>query len=208
MATPKSQRIGIWIITFVLAAGTLGSFLVMGLSVQNQSVDQKKLQDAYSKYELDVAQQTFQLSGKYYEEFSKYNTEVASFDSEGVKELVKRDLKVGDGEEIKSDTDYSAYYIGWNPKGVIFDQSISEGSLKAPISKGGLIEGWDEGVIGMKFGGVREITIPSEKAYGETGSGDNIPANTPIKFVIMIIPKVQAVEMPQILKDYYASYGQ
>lgn len=208
MATPKSQRIGIWVITFVLAAGTLGSFLVMGLSVQNQSVDQKKLQKAYSDYQLDVANQTYELSGKYYEEFSKYSSQVAAFDDSNVKDLVKEDLKIGNGEEIKSDTNYSAYYIGWNPKGVIFDQSISDGSLKAPISGGNLISGWNEGVIGMKVGGVRILTIPSDKAYGETGSGENIPANTPIKFVIMIIPKVQDVEMPKILKDYFASQGQ
>ncbi len=208
MATPKSQRIGIWVITFVLAAGTLGSFLVMGLSVQNQAVDQKKLQEAANQYQLDAAQQTYELSGKYYAEFNKYSSEVAVYDAEGVKELEKQDLKIGDGEEVKADTEYSAYYIGWNPKGVIFDQSISDGSLKAPISGGNLIEGWNEGVIGMKMGGVRELAIPSEKAYGSTGSGEDIPADTPIKFVIMVIPKVQEVEMPQILKDYYSSYGQ
>jgi FKBP-type peptidyl-prolyl cis-trans isomerase len=118
------------------------------------------------------------------------------------------DLKVDDGATLISTTAYSAYYIGWNPKGVVFDQSIENGALKAPITGGNLITGWNEGVVGMKIGGVREITIPSDKAYGATGSGDNIPPNTPIKFVVMVIPKVSDIPMPQILQDYYNSQQQ
>ncbi|HPF30715.1 MAG TPA: FKBP-type peptidyl-prolyl cis-trans isomerase [Candidatus Saccharibacteria bacterium] len=207
MATPKSQRIGIWIIAFVLAAGTLGSFLVMGLSVKNGQVDNERLQEAFNNYQLKVAEQTYELSSKYYVEFKEYASKVSSFDADTVKELSKVDIKFGDGEEIKEGTDYNAYYIGWNPKGVIFDQSISENSLKEPISSGNMIEGWEEGVIGMKVGGVRELTIPSDKAYGETGKGDDIPANTPLKFIIMIIPKVEEVEIPEVLKKYYSSMG-
>jgi FKBP-type peptidyl-prolyl cis-trans isomerase len=208
MATPKSQRIGIWIIAIVMTLGMLGSFLVMGLSVKNQSVDTAQLQTAYNQYQLALATQATDLSSKYYEKFSNYTSLPATFTASDVKTLVKEDLKVGTGAEIKSSTAYSAYYIGWNPKGVVFDESISSGSLKSPISSGGsLITGWTEGVIGMKIGGVRELTIPSDKAYGATGSGTNIPANTPIKFVIMAIPKAPDV-MPEILKEYYAANSQ
>jgi hypothetical protein len=49
---------------------------------------------------------------------------------------------------------------------------------------------------GMKIGGVRELTIPSDKAYGETGSGDNIPPNTPIRFIVMAIPLPATIEQP------------
>ena len=60
----------------------------------------------------------------------------------------------------------------------------------------------------MKVGGVRELTIPSDMAYGETGSGEDIPANTPLKFVVMAIPPVEEIPLPQILKDYYKrQYG-
>jgi FKBP-type peptidyl-prolyl cis-trans isomerase len=207
MATPLSQRVGIWAIAIVLTLGTLGSFLVMALSIQNQKIDQKQLEKAYGEYQLDIASQAMDLSGKYYGEFSKYASVPAVFDADSVKELVKKDLKIGDGKEIKSDTAYNAYYIGWNPKGVIFDQSIADGKLKAPIAGGNLITGWNEGVIGMKIGGIRELTIPSEKAYGSTGSGENIPADTPLKFIVMIIPKVEEVPVPKILSDYYKSLG-
>ena len=65
----------------------------------------------------------------------------------------------------------------------------------------GVIEGWREGIKGMKIGGVRIITIPSEKAYGETGSKDatgkeTIPANTPLKFLVMAVPTPAEISMP------------
>jgi len=207
MATPRSQRIGILIIAIVMIAGTLGSFLVMGLSINNQKIDQAQLEKASNDYKLKVAMQTMELSGKYYGDFSAYMSIPASFSADDITELTTKDLKIGDGEEIKSGDLYNAYYIGWNPKGVIFDQSITNGTLKEPITGGNLIIGWEEGVIGMKVGGVRELTIPSDKAYGATGSGENIPANTPIKFIVMIIPKVEEIPVPEILQQYYANYS-
>lgn len=205
MATPKSQRIGIWIIAIVLMAGTFGSFLVMGLSINNQKIDQNQLQDSYNDYQTKVAAQAKELSDKYYTEFSQYTSVPAVFNANDITGLTTNDLKVGDGADVTSTTGYNAYYIGWNPKGVVFDQSIASGALKSPIAGGNLVAGWDEGVVGMKIGGVREINIPSDKAYGTTGSGDNIPPNTSIKFVVMIIPKITEVPVPQILLDYYQS---
>jgi FKBP-type peptidyl-prolyl cis-trans isomerase len=216
MATPKSQRVGIWIIAIVLTIGTLGSFLAIVLGNQNKTTDQANLQKAYSDYQAKstdystkVAAQTKALSDKYYSVLSQYSSIPAAFSASGIKTLGKQDLNIGEGSEITTKTDYSAYYIGWNPKGVIFDQSIDKGALKAPLTVpagSSMIIGWKEGVLGMKVGGVRELTIPSSMAYGAAGSGDNIPANTPIKFVVLIIPKIDVippVQMPQILIDYY-----
>lgn len=205
MATPKSQRIGIWIIAIVLAVGTLGSFLAMIVGNQNNATDQSNILNIQKEYQTKVDTQTKGLSDKYYGEINKYATTPAVFSADSVKKLEKTDLKIGDGTEIKSGTKYSAYYIGWNPKGIIFDQSIEKGALKAPIAGGGLLPGWEEGIIGMKFGGIRELTIPSDKAYGKTGSGENIPANTPIKFIVLVIPKVTDVTMPTELLQYYQS---
>jgi len=205
MATPKSQQIGIWIIATFMIIGALGSSLMIVLSNQNQAADSANLQTISKEYSAKVATQTTELSNKYYSEFSKYATTPVVFTADDVKSLSKIDLKVGEGTEIKADTAYSAYYIGWNPKGVIFDQSISGGTLKVPIAGGNLITGWNEGVIGMKFGGIREISIPSDKAYGATGAGENIPANTPIKFIVMVIPKVTDVPVPMELLQYSQS---
>ena len=205
MATPRSQQIGIWVIAVTLTIGTLGSFLAMILGSQNQATDQARLKKMDSEYRIKVSTQTKALSDKYYGEFSQYATIPTTFNAADVKELVKTDLKIGDGAEIKSGTPYSAYYIGWNPKGVIFDQSIKNGALIAPILGGEFITGWNEGIIGMRFGGIRELTIPSDKAYGSTASSADIPANTPLKFIIMIIPKVTDVPMPAELLEYYQS---
>ena len=203
MATPKSQRVGIWVIAIVLTLGTLGSFLVMALSVQNQKVDQNQIQKLTADYQAATAKQAKNLSDKYYKEFSKYATKPAVYDAATIKEVSISDIKIGIGEVLKANTAYSAYYIGWNPKGVVFDQSIDGDKLKSPIAGGNLITGWNEGVLGMKVGGIREISIPSEKAYGASGSGENIPANTPIKFIVMVIPKVTEIPIPQALLDYY-----
>jgi len=57
----------------------------------------------------------------------------------------------------------------------------------------------------MKVGGVRELTIPASLAYGEQGSGADIPANTPIKFILMIIPTPATIQpSPELLKYYQA----
>ena len=82
--------------------------------------------------------------------------------------------------------------------------------MKAPFtaSPGQVIKGWSNGVVGMKVGGVRELTIPSEQGYGATGSGASIPPNTPLKFVMMVIPTPEQVEVPQELIDLYSRMQQ
>lgn len=201
MSTSRSQRIGIWVIAVVMTVGTIGSFFVVILANNNSAKDQQQQLDAqklYTDYQNKVQAQGDELSKQYYPIFSQYKSIPAAFDAASVKSLATEDLKVGDGEEIKSGTAYSAYYIGWNPKGKVFDQSIDGEKLKPPIAGGNLIPGWNEGVIGMKMNGVRLITIPADKAYGSTGSGEDIPPNTPIKFVVMVIPKPAEIPMPNI----------
>ena len=208
MATSKSQRIGIWVIAVVLTVGTIGSFFVAILANNNNQSDQKmtqsqreKLQKIFEEYQAKVKAQSDELSNKYYPTFSQYSGRVGAFNADDVKSVSHEDLLAGDGEEIKDGTKYSAYYIGWNPEGKIFDQSIEGGKLKMPIQGQGLIEGWTEGVKGMKLGGVRLITINADKAYGDKGSGDLIPPHTPIKFVVMAIPNPEQIPIPAELQS-------
>lgn len=207
MATSQSQRIGIWIIAVVLAIGTIGSFFVAILANNNAQIDQnaqKQKQEQYNKeyteYQAKVDAQASELSKKYYSQFSEYVTEVGKFNADDVTSLKTKDLKVGDGKEIKKDTEYSAYYIGWNTEGKIFDSSIDGSKLKSPIRGTGLIKGWMDGVIGMKMGGVRLLTIPSDEAYGSGGSGDLIKPDMPIKFVVMVIPSPPEIPTPDFTK--------
>lgn len=215
MATTKTQRIGIWIIAVFMAVGTIGSFAIIALANQNQQSDQARVneltaeyQKANDEYQAKLAVQTTELSEKYYETFNQYSSRPATFDKDSVTELETEDIVVGDGEAITSESTFTAYYIGWTPDGKIFDSSLNNGSLKAPINvqPGGVIEGWTKGVDGMKVGGVREITIPSDLGYGENGSGELIPPNTPLKFVVMIIPAPEQIAQPDIpdeLMRYY-----
>lgn len=202
MATPKKQRIGIWIIAAVMLVGTLGSFAVMVLANENNQKDQAEQQKYYDEYMKQQKEQQAkadaegkELSNKYYDQFAAYKDTPAAFEKDSVGDTVTtKDLKVGDGALIGEGTKYKAYYVGWTPRGTVFDSSIQNGSLKTPINTAdlSLIEGWNQGVIGMKVGGIREITIPSDLAYGEEGSGDKIDPNTPIKFIVMIIETVEA----------------
>lgn len=218
MATKTSQRVAIWVIAVVMFVGTIGSFFVIILQNNNATVDQERMQtltDAYRKdyeaYEAKAAEQGKALSAQYFAEFNSYATRVAAFNKDEVTELKTEDLKVGEGADIDLDAGASVYYIGWNPDGKIFDGSIEGESLKAPfvVTNGSVIEGWTEGLKGMKVGGVRELTIPADKAYGETGSGEDIPANTPIKFVVMVIQPGEVLKQPEIpeeLMNYYGNY--
>ena len=145
MSTSRSQRIGIWIIAVVLAIGTIGSFFVVILANDNQSKDQASAQKLYAEYQAKVQAQTDELSKKYYGTLSEFASRVASYNADEVTSLTTVDLKEGDGETIGDNTTYSAYYIGWNPEGKIFDQSIDGTKLKAPLPGSGLIKGWTEG---------------------------------------------------------------
>lgn len=215
MATRKSQRIGIWVIAIALTIGTLGSFAVMVLATQNSAQTQARLKElstqykkATDEYQAKLDAQAAELSKHYFAEFSQYAGRPGMFERDGVKTLASEDLKTGDGTALGKDATFAAYYIGWTPNGKVFDSSIKDGALKAPITAapGGVIKGWTKGVEGMKVGGVREITIPSDDAYGEQGQGDTIPPNTPLKFVIMVVPTPPTIPQPEVpkeLMDYY-----
>lgn len=217
MATPKSQRIGIWVIAIVMLVGTIGSFLVMILANKNNAVDQAHIQQLatqyqaqYKAYQDKVNAQATQLSGQYFTTFDAYASLPAAFNKDAVTTLQKTDLKQGDGQTLDGNTAFTAYYIGWTPDGKVFDSSINGSQLKAPLNAapGGVIAGWMQGVSGMKVDGVRELTIPADLAYGSSGSGSTIPPNTPLKFVIMVIPTPPAIsepQPPQDLVNYYNS---
>jgi len=222
VASARGQRIGIWIIAIVMTVGTIGSFIVIILANNNNKVDTDRktlLTNEYNQqvkdYQAKVDAQTAALSAQYYDTFSPYASEVGTFDKDNSSTLVKNDLVVGTGDAITQTSSYAAYYIGWLPDGTIFDQSIDNGKLKAPLpvtANAGVIDGWATGVVGMKVGGIREITIPGPQAYPSGQPSQNgsvaIPAESPLKFVIMIIPKPETIPQPQPSAELLKLYGQ
>lgn len=207
MATSKKQRIGIWAIAVLMGVGTIGSFAMIVLQNSNAQRDDAKVKELTAQYEADQKKHDEELAAKYYPTVSEYMSRPAEFNAEEVTELKTEDLVVGEGEEITEDSSYKAYYIGWTPDGNIFDSSIKDGALSAPldVTPGGMIEGFSKGAIGMKIGGIREITIPSDQAYGESGQGADIAPNTPLKFIVYIIPTPEGVSMPEELLKYYTT---
>lgn len=236
MATKNSQRIGIWVIAIAMLVGTVGGFLVMILAPQNKAADQARLDELTAEYQADLEdyqakveerdqKMIDELSPKYFKDVKSYESRVGSFDGDGVDELKIDDLKAGSGEVISSETKFAAYYIGWNSEGKIFDSSFNDDktSLGAPLihegdgvwtfpggQQGGVIDGWNEGVKGMKIGGVRELTIPSDMAYGDSGQGEDIEPGATIKFVMMVIPAPDTgdeIERPKMSDEYKKLYS-
>lgn len=84
-------------------------------------------------------------------------------------ELVITDLVVGDGDEAKPGDTVTVHYAGVEyESGEEFDSSWGRGeSIQFPLR--GLIQGWQDGIPGMRVGGRRELVIPPRLAYGESG---------------------------------------
>jgi FKBP-type peptidyl-prolyl cis-trans isomerase len=96
------------------------------------------------------------------------------------------DIKEGSGEPVKADSTVTAHYTGaLASTGVIFQSSKDTGQpFSSPLS--GLIQGWQEGIPGMKPGGVRRLMIPAAQAYGSQEK-PGIPANSDLVFDIELV---------------------
>ena len=99
------------------------------------------------------------------------------------------DLTVGNGAEAKAGQTAVVHYTGWLMDGKKFDSSKDRGQpFSFPLGGGRVIRGWDEGVVGMKVGGKRELIIPPELGYGARGTpGGPIPPNATLKFEVELL---------------------
>ena len=89
------------------------------------------------------------------------------------------DLKVGSGPMADTGQSVSVHYTGWLPDGTKFDSSLDRGEpLAFVLGTGRVIKGWEEGLVGMRVGGKRKLTIPPDLAYGADGKGPIPPGAT------------------------------
>lgn len=106
------------------------------------------------------------------------------------------DVKEGKGDAVKPSAKVKVHYTGWLTNGEIFDSSVER---KEPISFGldGVIKGWQEGIPGMKVGGVRRLKIPAELAYGNRKVG-GIPPGSTLVFEVELLETESKPELPDL----------
>jgi FKBP-type peptidyl-prolyl cis-trans isomerase len=104
-------------------------------------------------------------------------------------ELKVTDINVGDGAEASAGQTAVVHYVGVAfSSGEEFDASWSRGEPFAfPLGGGRVIAGWDQGVVGMKVGGRRQLVIPPHLGYGDRGAGAAIPPGETLIFVVDLL---------------------
>ena len=109
--------------------------------------------------------------------------------------LQYEDTKVGDGADAVAGQNVKVHYTGWlydptakDNRGKKFDSSKDRGQPFAfGLGQGQVIQGWDEGVQGMKVGGTRMLVIPAALGYGARGAGGAIPPNATLLFEVDLL---------------------
>lgn len=216
LRTSTKQRIVIIVIAILTLVSTILAYLLIvlaGNKSENNVADDPELvalEEEYNAKQSEYNEYSATLASQYFDEFNSYRSQVKAYNattanSDGLKTV---DLKEGTGRELaEDDTDYFAYYIGWCADESVFDSSFNDSdsptTLNAPLYAGvGLIEGWNQGVLGMKIGGVREISIPAELAYGDTQEICG-GTNSPLKFIVMPITDEQLSNLNNELEEIY-----
>lgn len=102
--------------------------------------------------------------------------------------LQYEDMVVGSGKMAEPGMNVSVHYTGWLTDGTKFDSSLDRNqAFQFQLGAGMVIRGWDEGVKGMRIGGKRKLTIPSDMGYGAQGAGGVIPPNATLVFDVELL---------------------
>lgn len=218
LKTSPKQRFFIILIAVLMLGSIIASYAAIvisgsqgGTTGESTEIDDAKVaeyEEAYNKIQAEFTEKTkddYAIFSKYLSEVKGYNESAANED--GVK---TRDLVKGSGDKVGEDN-YLAYYVGWCADETVFDSSFDDNDNPTGFAKIldpslGMIEGWDQGVSGMRLGGVREITVPGELAYGdqmEICGG----YNKPLKFIVMAVENTEErKELSEKLDEAYMRY--
>ncbi len=225
LKTSVKQRIIIGAIAVIMVGSFIASYAAIiinsskGSSSASSGISDEKKAQYEASYQEKMAEFK-ELTKSDYKKFIAQKDVIRSYNeaSANTSGVQTKDLVVGSGRTLEEgDKDYLAYYVGWCADESIFDSSFDDkdnptqfkGALDASM---GLIEGWNAGVIGMKLGGIRRITIPGELAYGdrtEICGG----YNKPLRFLVMAVEKKDPLKTAAAnletayIKYQYAQYG-
>lgn len=100
--------------------------------------------------------------------------------------LYVEDVEVGDGPVARRDSRVWIHYVGWLPDGTVFDASVGGDPYHLRLGGREVIRGWNEGIVGMKRGGVRRLVVRPGLGYGSSARGD-IPAGSTLVFRLELI---------------------
>ena len=224
LKTSTKQRVVIIIIAVLMLGSMIAGYAAVILNgaksgSSSSQVDEAKMAEYEMAYDAKAAEFAAATRADF-EEFRSFRSEVKAYNETSANSggLTFRDLKRGDGRKLaEGDTDYLAYYVGWCADGTVFDASFDDKdnptSFRTALNASqGLIEGWNNGVVGMRINGVREITIPGELAYGDSTEICG-GYNKPLKFIVMAKAnegelKTLAEELDAaMMRLQYAQYG-
>lgn len=203
LKTSPKQRFFIILIAVIMLGSIIASYIAIVINGNKSNTDangeagkisEEKTAEYQADYEAKLAE--FEEATKSdFNELVKYKSEVKAYNetTANTNGVQSRDLKEGNGRELADDdSNYMAYYIGVCADGSIFESSFDNSDNPTRISEYGLldlsqmslIEGWYMGMADAKIGGVREITVPGELAYGDSKEICG-GTNKPLKFIIL-----------------------
>lgn len=216
LKTSGKQRFFIILIAILMLGSVIAGYAAIiingskSTSDTNSEVDEAKVAEyeaAYNKVQKEFSDATKED----YDKFIAFKSNIkgyneSSANSDGLK---TNDLVKGTGEKITDgSTNYLAYYVGWCADESVFDSSFDDNENPTGFARildpsMGLIEGWTQGVEGMRLEGIREITIPGELAYGDSMEicGGK---NKPLKF--MIFAKEKNEKLTKLSNDLEEAY--
>ena len=112
---------------------------------------------------------------------------------EPITQLKIEDVVVGTGDPVKKGDTLRVHYTGWLPDGTQFDSSLERGQpFEFTLGQGMVIEGWEQGLLGMRVGGKRHLYIPPELGYGASGVGNVIPPNSSLVFEVELLAIIKS----------------
>lgn len=231
LKTSLKQRIFIGAIAVLMLGSVIAGYALIvangGKTSATTDDDSTTIsEEKIAKYEAEYEAKTAEIADATkndqdnYNKFISYKSEIKAFNETSANEngVQIKELASGSGDTIDENSEYLAYYVGYCADGSVFDSTFDDNDNPTSFSKilsvsaTGVIEGWTEGVNGMKLGGIRRITIPGEKAYGDSMEICG-GYNKPLRFIIMAIAKegqlgtlTDELEIAS-MKLQYAQYG-
>lgn len=227
LKTSLKTRIFIIIIAVLMLGSIVASYaaIVAGNSsnatdtASDSSISEEKMAKYEAEYD-EAEKKLTEVSQSNFDKFVKYKSEIKGYNETSANEggVQTRDLEKGSGDKLaEGDSNYLAYYVGWCADESIFDSTFDNNDNPKKFSKildasAGMIEGWNTGVVGMRLGGIREITIPGELAYGDSMEICG-GTNKPLRFLVMAVANEgdlkEAAEKygEASMKLQYAQYG-